>query len=55
LSGIIPSPGGGVAILDGEVIGIGEEYRGYRLIVVEDRRITLERNGKKFIISMPEE
>ena len=55
LSGIIPSPEGGVAILDGEVIGVGEEHRGYRLIMVEVSRIILEKNGKEFIIKMLEE
>ncbi len=55
LTGIIPSSEGGVAILDGEVIGVGEEHRGYSLIKVEDRRITLEKSGKKFIINMLEE
>lgn len=55
LSGVIPSPEGGVAILDGEVIGLGEEHRGYRLIKVKDRRITLEKNGEEVIIRMSEE
>jgi hypothetical protein len=55
LSGIIPSPEGGVAILDGEVIEVGEDHRGYRLIKVEDSRITIEKDRKQFIIKMPEE
>lgn len=55
LSGIIPNPEGGVAILDGEVIGVGEEHRGYRLMVVGDGRVTLEKEGEKYIIIMSEE
>jgi len=55
LEALIPGPGGGAAIIDGELIGVGEYYRGYRLSAVSKSRITLEKSGQSFILTMIEE
>jgi hypothetical protein len=55
LSGVLPGPGGGAAMLNGELIGVGEMYRGYRLKEVSDTQIILEKEGQSYILRMPEE
>lgn len=55
LDGLIPGPGGGAAIINGELIEVGEYYRGYRLSTVSNSRITLEKGGQSFILTMIEE
>ena len=47
--------GRGTAIIDGEPIGVGEIYRGYRLIKVQDTEITLEKDGQTFTLTLPED
>ncbi len=47
--------GRGTAIIDGEPIGIGENYRGYRLIEVKETEIKLEKDQQIFILSLPED
>ncbi|NKB35810.1 MAG: hypothetical protein GKR93_01390 [Gammaproteobacteria bacterium] len=34
--------------IDGEIIGIGEELNGFRLLEVQERAATFEKNGKIF-------
>jgi hypothetical protein len=55
LSGVIPGPTGGAAIINGEVVGVGEYYRGFRLTRVKNLEITLEKDGNSYILNMPEE
>ena len=52
LTGVIP---GRTATINGEIIGVGEEFEGYILIKVEKDRITLEKAGQSYILTMPEE
>ena len=52
LTGVIP---GRNATINGEIIGIGEEFEGYLLIKVESYRIILEKTGRSYIITMPED
>ena len=52
LTTIIP---GRTAIINGEIIKIGEEFEGYRLIKVENYRITLEKAEQSYILNMPED
>lgn len=52
LSGIIE---GRMAIINGEPVYLGEEYRGYRLQRAEQYRIVLEKDDQTFIITISEE
>jgi len=52
LTGVIP---GRNATINGEIIGVGEEFEGYLLIKVGDYGITLEKDGQSYILTMPEE
>jgi len=47
--------GRGTAIIDGEPIVVGEVYRGYRLIEVNNTKITLEKDEQTFILTLPED
>ncbi len=52
LSGVIS---GRMAVINGEPVALGEEYRGYRLRAVEQSRITLEKDGETVILTLAEE
>ncbi len=52
LSGIIP---GLAATINGEPVGMGEDFEGYRLREVGNDGITLEKDDQSFILTMPEE
>ncbi len=52
LSGIIA---GRMAIINGEPVRVGEEFRGYRLRRAEHYRIILEKDGNTFILTISEE
>ena len=52
LTGVIP---GRTATINGEIVGIGEEFEGYLLIKVENYRIILEKTGQSYILTMPED
>ncbi len=52
LSGIIS---GRMAIINGESIRVGDEYRGYRLREAEHYRIILEKDDQTFILNISEE
>lgn len=52
LTGVIPDR---IATINGEVVGIGEEFEGYLLIKVESNRIILEKTGQSYILTMPED
>jgi hypothetical protein len=52
LTGVIP---GRTATINGEIIGVGEEFEGYRLIGVENYRIILEKAELSYILTMPED
>ena len=52
LTGVIP---GRNATINGEIIGVGEEFEGYILIKVENYRIILEKAEQSYILTMPEE
>ena len=57
VSGLIPGPAGGVAIINGQEIAEGESYRGYRLLEIdfENYAIILEKDGQKCRLEMPQE
>lgn len=52
LSGIIA---GRMAIIDGEPVAVGDEYQGYRLTRAEHYRITLEKDGQSYTLTIAEE
>ena len=52
LSGVIS---GRMAVINGEPVALGEEYRGYRLREVEQYRIVLEKDGETVILTLAEE
>ena len=52
LTGVIP---GRTATINGEIIGVGEEFEGYILIRVENYRIILEKAKESYILTMPED
>ena len=52
LTGVIP---GRNATINGEIIGVGENFEGYMLFKVENYQITLEQAGQLYILTMPEE
>ncbi len=52
LSGIIS---GRMAIINGELVAVGEEYQGYRLKQADKYRIILEKNDESFILTLAEE
>ena len=51
LGGIIP---GRAATINGEPVGVGEEFQGYILREAGDDTITLEKDGQSFILTLPE-
>ncbi|MCX6349860.1 MAG: hypothetical protein NTV79_10250 [Candidatus Aureabacteria bacterium] len=57
VSGLIPGPAGGVAIINGQETAVGESYRGYRLLEIdfENYAIILEKDGQKCRLEMPQE
>jgi hypothetical protein len=46
---------GHTATINGEIIGVGEEFEGYILIKVENSQIILKKAEQSYILSMPEE
>ncbi len=52
LTGIIA---GRMAIINGEPVLVGEEYRGYRLQEAGQYRIILEKDDQSFILNIPED
>jgi len=52
LTGVIP---GRTATINGEIIGVGEEFEGYLLIKVENYRIIMKKSEQLHILSLPEE
>ncbi len=56
LRGIIFNRGGSEDIafanIGGKMIGLGEEYEGYRLIKVKGQSVVFEKNGKQYPVSM---
>ncbi len=57
LSGLIPGPAGGVAVINGTEVAAGDTFRGYRLIELnfEDYTIVLEKDGQECRLAMPQE
>jgi hypothetical protein len=54
LSAVMPTSNGGAAVLDGVLLREGEtNASGYRLITVERRSVTIEKNGKSYILAVP--
>nr|HPJ72107.1 hypothetical protein [bacterium] len=55
LSGVFPAAGGGVAIVNGQDLKVGETMLGYELVEVGASFVTFSKNGNTFTISLPEE
>jgi len=57
VTGLIPGPAGGVAVINGTEVGEGDSYRGYRLIELdfENYAIILEKDGQECRLAMPQE
>jgi len=54
LSAVMPAPGGGSAVIDGEMVRIGERTRsGFVLVRVVSRRAVVERGGREYTLSLP--
>jgi hypothetical protein len=43
---------GAMVNIDGDIIGIGEEINGFRLLEVQERSATFSKDGKKFPVSL---
>jgi len=55
LQGIIWDPRGkSFAMLNGEVVSVGDLLGGFRMIKIEQRSVTLESSGKEYKISLEE-
>ncbi len=52
LRGIIRSEDVAIANMAGELIELGMEYEGYRLIKVREQSVVFEKNGRKFPVSI---
>ena len=52
LRGIMRANSNSVANIDGEIISIGQQIQGYRLISVQQRHIVLDRNGTQITLSI---
>ena len=52
LRGIIRSEDIAIANMAGEMIELGHEYEGFRLIKVKDQSVVFEKNGKQYPVSL---
>ncbi|GEM_PF-1888000 len=52
LRGIIRSEDIAIANIGGDMIELGEEYQGFRLIKVKERSVVFEKNGKQYPVSL---
>jgi len=52
LRGTMRSPRGSMANIDGEIIRIGEDFQGFRLLRVTDRSAVFEKFGKEYAVTM---
>ncbi len=52
LRGIILSDDIAIVNIGGEMIGLGEKYKGYRLIKVKGQSVVFEKNGKQYPVSL---
>jgi len=55
LSSVFPAREGGVAVINGTVLEVGEVFRGYELLEVDGMGVRLGRNNEIFTLFMPEE
>lgn len=52
LHGTLVSAAAPMAILDGELLSIGQEYAGYRLVAVTEGAATLEKQGEEIRVTI---
>ncbi len=52
LRGIIRSEDIAIANMGGEMIELGKEYEGYRLIKVKEQSVVFEKNGKQYPVPL---
>jgi hypothetical protein len=57
VTGLIPGPAGGVAVINGTEVVVGDSYRGYLLIEIDfdQYAIILEKDGQECRLEMPQE
>lgn len=53
LSGTVTGPAS-AAFLDGMAVAVGEQYRGFRVVQVNEQSVQLERDGVRLELRMPE-
>jgi hypothetical protein len=54
LRGTMRSASGAMADIDGQIISVGEEVEGYRLVDVRERSAIFVKYGKEYVITMDE-
>lgn len=40
-----------VAMMDGQLVSVGQSHRGYRVLAIAAREVTLERDGRRSVLS----
>jgi len=54
LTMVMPTSNGGIAVIDGVRLRVGQTHPdGFRLVSLGDRTATIEHNGERFVLSMP--
>jgi hypothetical protein len=55
LTAVMKQVGGGVAIIEGKTVAVGQSIAGFRLVVVKDRSAVLRRGNQRVELRLPEE
>lgn len=54
LRAIMVAPGRSLANIDGQILAVGEWFGDYRLVKVDERSVTLARQGAKRVLALDE-
>jgi hypothetical protein len=55
LTAVMKQTGGGVAIIEGRTVTVGQSIGGFRLVVVKDRSAVLRRGNQRVELRLPED
>jgi hypothetical protein len=55
LTAVMKQSGGGIAIIEGKMVAVGQSIGGFRLVVVKDRSAVLRRGNQRVELRLPED
>lgn len=55
LTAVMKQQGGGVAIIEGKTVAVGQSIGGFRLVVVKDKSAVLRRGSQRVELRLPED